>query len=346
MRNRVQAWGGAGWRAAVVAGLLAAAPAFVLADTVRLAGSITLVSSVIAPHREQIEKSSGHSLQIVSNATGKGLADVAERSADIAMISAPLDVAIAAAVAAGKKVDPGALRVHELRSEDIVFLVSASNPVAKLSLAQIGDIQTGRIRNWKEVGGKDLPITVYTTGTGSGTSAVVKKAAMNGGDYAAGTKTMLSFARMAELLPADEGGIGALGRGFVRSDGKAKVIETPRIARPLALVTYGEPSPAARQVINAIKAAASGAPAAVDIAALCATQVKPEMPRKALQDGVEGVVRAQAVIRDGAVRDVTILSGPRVFHTAVREAMLQYKCSKSGSEAVAAQEFVFKGRPD
>ena len=38
------------------------------------------------------------------------------------------------------------------------------------------------------------------------------------------------------------------------------------------------------------------------------------MPRKALQDGSEGVVKAQVVIKDGAVRDVTILSGPRVFH--------------------------------
>ncbi len=80
-----------------------------------------------------------------------------------------------------------------------------------------------------------------------------------------------------------------------------------------------------------------------DIRVACPTQVSPEMPRKATQDGTEGVVKAQAVIRDGAVRDVTILSGPRVFHAAVKAAMMQYKCTGAGTgELLATQEFVFK----
>ena len=66
------------------------------------------------------------------------------------------------------------------------------------------------------------------------------------------------------------------------------------------------------------------------------------MPRKALQDGSEGVVKAQVVIKDGAVRDVTILSGPRVFHAAVKAAMMQYKCTADATEIVATQEFGFE----
>ncbi len=72
------------------------------------------------------------------------------------------------------------------------------------------------------------------------------------------------------------------------------------------------------------------------------TQVRPEMPRKAIRDGTEGVVKAQALIRDGLVREVTILSGPRVFHAAVQEAMKQYKCVSGSGDAIATQEFVFK----
>lgn len=74
----------------------------------------------------------------------------------------------------------------------------------------------------------------------------------------------------------------------------------------------------------------------------CPTQVPPEMPRKALQDGTEGVVKAQARILDGVVKEVTILSGPKVFHAAVREAMLQYKCTQDAGEVIAVQEFNFK----
>ena len=74
----------------------------------------------------------------------------------------------------------------------------------------------------------------------------------------------------------------------------------------------------------------------------CPTQVPPEMPRKALQDGIEGVVKAQALVRNGAVQEVTILSGPRVFHNAVKAAMMQYRCASDAAEVIATQEFVFK----
>ena len=74
----------------------------------------------------------------------------------------------------------------------------------------------------------------------------------------------------------------------------------------------------------------------------CPTQVKPEIPRQALRDGTSGTVRAQVLIRDGKVVNVDIQSGPRIFHNAVREAMMQYKCIASGADIVATQEFVFK----
>lgn len=79
-----------------------------------------------------------------------------------------------------------------------------------------------------------------------------------------------------------------------------------------------------------------------EIGVACPEQVKPEMPRKALQEGIEGVVKAQALIRDGTVREVSILSGPRVYHSAVRNAMLQYKCVSGPGDVIATQEFVFK----
>jgi protein TonB len=84
------------------------------------------------------------------------------------------------------------------------------------------------------------------------------------------------------------------------------------------------------------------APNRADLRVACPTQVPPEMPRKALQDGSEGVVKAQALVKDGAVREVTILSGPRIFHAAVKAAMMQYKCTADATEVLATQEFVFK----
>ena len=83
-------------------------------------------------------------------------------------------------------------------------------------------------------------------------------------------------------------------------------------------------------------------PKRTTIGLACPTQVPPEMPRKALQDGIEGVVKAQIHIKNGVILDVTVLSGPRVFHTAVKAAMMQYKCVTNESDVIAVQEFKFK----
>jgi len=69
--------------------LLAIAATASLAETVKLSGSATVVNAVVAPNRDRIEKSSGTTLQVASNTTGRGLVDLAERSADLAMISGP-----------------------------------------------------------------------------------------------------------------------------------------------------------------------------------------------------------------------------------------------------------------
>jgi protein TonB len=66
------------------------------------------------------------------------------------------------------------------------------------------------------------------------------------------------------------------------------------------------------------------------------------MPRRALKDGTEGVVKVQIVVRNGVVQEVNFLSGPRVFYEAVKTAVQHYKCVAEGSEVVATQEFTFK----
>lgn len=126
-------------------------------------------------------------------------------------------------------------------------------------------------------------------------------------------------------------------------------VPPPEVAAPVSaaptIVSVATPPPA--PVVIAPPPPPQAPPVATgpkrtSIGVACPTQVAPEMPRKALQDGVEGVVKAQIVIKDGAVKEVTILSGPRVFHAAVRNAMMQYKCTQDAGEIIATQEFNFK----
>lgn len=121
---------------------------------------------------------------------------------------------------------------------------------------------------------------------------------------------------------------------------------TPPVSTAPAIASVQTPPPTPAVIAPPPPPAAPPGPkpaaARAEMSIACPTQVKPEMPRQALKDGTEGVVKAQALIRDGVVKDVTILSGPRVFHAAVRNAMLQYKCVSEPGDVLAPQEFVFK----
>lgn len=113
-------------------------------------------------------------------------------------------------------------------------------------------------------------------------------------------------------------------------------------APAIVSVATPPPTPAVIAPPPVVEAPAAAKPSRSDIGVACPTQVAPDMPKRAVQDGIYGVVRAQALIRDGAVREVTILSGPRIFYSAVRAAMMQYKCTNDTGEVLATQEFNFK----
>lgn len=114
------------------------------------------------------------------------------------------------------------------------------------------------------------------------------------------------------------------------------------------------PAPAPAPAITAVQStqpvappppAAPTAPAGPvrqDIAVACPKQVAPVIPERALDEGISGKVRAEVRIRSGRVVDVTILSGPKVFHQAVRAALQQYQCVSGSAEIVAVQDFEFK----
>ncbi len=203
-----------------------------MADTVKMNGATTVLNVVIKPTQAAVEKATGHTLQIVGNATGKGLVDLASGDADVAMVSEPIEIALEAAQAAGKTLDPKTLQFAVVKKDEVVFTINAANPVHKLTFDQLRDIHIGKITNWKEV-------------------------VLRGADYGSNVKAQTSVKRAAELVSTDEAGIAGVGKGFV-VEGKAKIVETTKIERPLGFVTIGAPKPAVKAVIEAFAKEAAG----------------------------------------------------------------------------------------
>ena len=88
--------------------------------------------------------------------------------------------------------------------EALVFVCNPDNPVDSLTKEQIVDIYTGKITNWKEVGGNDEPITAVQRNHSSGSQVMMDKLVMDGQEMAE-VDTVLMPAEMGELIEVVKG---------------------------------------------------------------------------------------------------------------------------------------------
>ena len=97
---------------------------------------------------------------------------------------------------------------YKVALDGLSVYVNEQNPVNELTLDQLKGIFTGKITNWKEVGGPDAPITIYSRENSSGTYEFFKGSVLQGEDFASSAQTMPGTAALVQAVGQDTGGIG------------------------------------------------------------------------------------------------------------------------------------------
>jgi len=92
--------------------------------------------------------------------------------------------------------------------------VNENNPVNELTVDQLDLIFSGKAKNWKEVGGEDAPITVYSRENSSGTYEFFKEHVLKGKDFVASAQTMPGTAAVLQAVAKDKNGIGYGGAAY------------------------------------------------------------------------------------------------------------------------------------
>ncbi|SRR6266568_19096 len=221
----------------------------------RIHGAASVFDSVVTPYRSSVEKSTGVTLAVEKSNAGKGLKDLAQGKCELAMVSASLEASLAGAKTVGLEKAPPDLRMHVVATSEVVFVVHPANPVKTLSWKQLEDIHTGKIRNWKELGGKDQPIAVYTDAAASATRGLVKQVVLGGAEYAPSAQALAAVKDVNDRVATDETGVGALGLEFADPK-QVAIVQSKKVERPLAFLSVGAPSADAQKVIDAFRTAA------------------------------------------------------------------------------------------
>lgn len=107
------------------------------------------------------------------NTTHEAYVNLINNKADIILVTEPSDEELALAKKANIE-----LEVIPVVKDAFVFLVNTKNPVESLTIQQIQDIYTGKIKNWKEVGGKDVEITAFQRTKNSGSQTLMENLIM------------------------------------------------------------------------------------------------------------------------------------------------------------------------
>lgn len=121
-------------------------------------------STSIAPLMEQLVKGYGKDVNVNADGSSAGIKAVQEEVSDIGMVSREL-----------KDKEQEGLETSVIAKDAIAVVVNKNNSVKQLTKQQLQDIYTSKIKNWKDVGGKDLAIVLTTREDGSGTRSAFEE---------------------------------------------------------------------------------------------------------------------------------------------------------------------------
>lgn len=245
------------------AAALAAAPALASAQALTIKGSDTMVILAQRWAEAYMKKAPGKKVQVTGGGSGTGIAALVNGTTDIATSSRSIKDAEKSKVRDRFNVLPAETAVAK---DGVAFYVHASNSVTQLTVEQLKSIYVGDVTNWKDVGGVDAPIVVYSRENSSGTYVFVKDNVLGGEDFAASAQTLPGTAAVVNAVAKETMGIGYGGAAYAKGVKELKVVgkdgqghlptadEVRRgaypLSRPLFMYTRGQPRGDAKAFIE------------------------------------------------------------------------------------------------
>ena len=181
------------------------------AATITVKGSDTMV--ILAQKWAEVYMSTHPDvkIQVTGGGTGTGLAALQNQQTDLCNASRkirPREVETCIKAFGRRPTE------YRVAVDGLSVYVHADNPVGELSLEQLEAIFTGKIRNWKELGGPDAEIILYSRENNSGTYEFFKEHVLQGKDFAAHAQTMPGTAAVLQAVSRARHGIGYGGAAY------------------------------------------------------------------------------------------------------------------------------------
>jgi phosphate transport system substrate-binding protein len=193
---------------ALLGTFLLAAPA---RKMIQVKGSDTMVNLVQILAEEYMGKTPGAAIAVLGGGSGTGITGLINQTCDIADSSREWKP---------KEIDQAwekgvAPRFFVVAVDGLSIVVNDKNPLEQLTVAQVGALYRGDVKNWKAVGGYDKEVSLYGRQSNSGTYVFMQEFVLGNKNYSADMKEMNGNAQIIEGILQDEGAVGYVGVGYL-----------------------------------------------------------------------------------------------------------------------------------
>ncbi|MBM4241418.1 MAG: phosphate ABC transporter substrate-binding protein [Euryarchaeota archaeon] len=219
---------------------------------IEIAGSTSVQPVAEKLAKAYMEKHPNVKIDVQGGGSGLGIRSVSQGIIDIGTSSKEL-----------KADEKKGLEEYLIGKEGIIIAVNLNNPVNDLRLEQLRNIFSGKITNWKEVGGADGKINVVTREDGSGTRKAFEDIVMGKKNKIRSDAIVQTSTESVKLaVKQDPNAIGFVSLAHMSADVKALKTEgiypslqtvadgSYKIQRPFIFLSKGEPERLVKDFID------------------------------------------------------------------------------------------------
>lgn len=227
---------------------------------ITMAGSTTVLPIAQRTAEVYMDQHEDVNISVRGGGSGVGIAAIVDGRVDIADASRPIKTKELKSARQNGTNPVGTV----VAKDGIAVIVHGNNSITKLNIQQLKDIYTGKIENWKKLGGPSIPIVVVSRDVSSGTFEVFKELVLKGGKVKGGALMLSSNKAVSTTVADTPGAIGYVGLGYLTDKVKALQIQgvlpsnatvnngSYKLARPLFMYTNGKPAGEVKKYLDFI----------------------------------------------------------------------------------------------
>ena len=156
-------------------------------------------------------------ITVAAGGSGVGVQKVGEGLVEIGNTGRPLS---------DEEVAKYGLKSFAFAIDGVAVALHPKNPVANLTAVQVQEVFSGKVNNWKQVGGRDAAIHLFTRDEASGTREVFWEKLLKKGAIAESANVVASNGAMKSALAGDPDAIGYVSIGHVDETIKAPTLDS------------------------------------------------------------------------------------------------------------------------